>query len=722
MSPGRLDEIESRLALVERLKKKYGASVEEVLAFGARCRERARRQRVARGAGAAARGAPGAGGRGVPRAGEGALEAPARGGPRPRAPGAGRARRAGDGEDALRGALHAGRPRGRPRPLGLDRSRAWSAPSSCCRRTRARSCGRWRASPRAGSCRASCSRSSRSCAPTRPASRSSSTRSTRASAGAWPRWSGASCRPSPSKQQVLCVTHLPQIASFADQHLAVRKQVTRGRTADRGRRRCRRATASRRSRVCSGARRSRRPPVSTPARCSSRAFASESHLMEMKAKKRFFIQTFGCQMNVNDSEKVAGLLEARGYEAAEAAHDADFVFLNTCAVREKASVKFRQSLVRLGRMKKGRPELQIGVGGCVAQLEGPAVARAARRRWTSGGHAHPAPHPGAAGRRRRESGRVAIDLDRGADAFDVPDAVTAHANPVRAYVTAMEGCNLVCSFCVVPRTRGPEVNRPPDDIVAEVEAVVARGFPEVMLLGQTVNAYRSSGHDFADLLARVDAVAGLHRLRFTTSHPSHVTPRMARRLPRPEARVPLPAPAGAVGLGPRARSRCAAATRARSISRRSRCSGTACPDIALSTDVIVGYPGETEAEFEETLSLLEAVGFDGLFSFSYSPRPGTTALRARGRRARGREEAPPARAERTPAAVAAAPQRGAGGHPRRGPGRDARRQRPRLRPHAAFPHRAPRRARLACWARRCASRSPRRAPTRFKARLSQLTH
>jgi tRNA-2-methylthio-N6-dimethylallyladenosine synthase len=221
---------------------------------------------------------------------------------------------------------------------------------------------------------------------------------------------------------------------------------------------------------------------------------------------------------------------------------------------------------------------------------------------------------------------VAIDLDRRADAFDVPDSVTAHANPVRAYVTAMEGCNLVCSFCVVPRTRGPEVNRPPQDIVAEVEAVVARGFPEVMLLGQTVNAYRSNGHDFADLLARVDAVAGLRRLRFTTSHPSHVTPRMAdafRDLKRVCPYLHLPVQSGSDGVLASMRR---GYTRAQYLETIAMLRERA-PGIALSSDVIVGYPGETEAEFEETLSLLEAVGFDGLFSFSYSPRPGTTALR-----------------------------------------------------------------------------------------------
>jgi len=347
--------------------------------------------------------------------------------------------------------------------------------------------------------------------------------------------------------------------------------------------------------------------------------------MEMKAKKRFFIQTFGCQMNVNDSEKVAGLLEARGFEAAPDAHAADFVFLNTCAVREKASEKFRQSLARLAHMKKGRPELRIGVGGCVAQLEGPAVIDGAPQVDVVVG-THTLRRIPELLEQAALSGRVAIDLDRRADAFDVPDAVTAHANPVRAYVTAMEGCNLVCSFCVVPRTRGPEVNRPPDDIVAEVEAVVARGFSEVMLLGQTVNAYRSDGVDFADLLARVDSVDGLRRLRFTTSHPSHVTPRMAdafRDLRRVCPYLHLPVQSGSARvLGSMRRGYTREEYLATIAMLRDRV-----PGIALSSDVIVGYPGETEAEFEETLSLLEAVGFDGLFSFSYSPRPGTTAQR-----------------------------------------------------------------------------------------------
>jgi tRNA-2-methylthio-N6-dimethylallyladenosine synthase len=351
----------------------------------------------------------------------------------------------------------------------------------------------------------------------------------------------------------------------------------------------------------------------------------------MKAKsdptprRSFFIQTFGCQMNVNDSERVSGLLQSRGMQPAESADAADFVFLNTCAVREKATAKFRHALGRLRRLKADRPGLRVGVGGCVPQLEGESsLARAKHVDVLVGTHTlHRIPElieEAAA------SGRTAVDLDRKADAFAIPGEIAAHANAVRAYVTVMEGCNHVCSFCVVPRTRGAEVNRPPEDVVREVETAVARGFREVMLLGQTVNAYRHGATDFAGLLERVNDVPGLSRLRFTTSHPEHVDDRMAaalRDLPRVCPYLHLPFQSGS--------DRVLASMR-RGYTRQGYLDTVArlrdqVPDLAVSTDVIVGYPGETEAEFEESLSVLETVGFDSLFAFSYSPRPGTTALR-----------------------------------------------------------------------------------------------
>lgn len=343
-----------------------------------------------------------------------------------------------------------------------------------------------------------------------------------------------------------------------------------------------------------------------------------------KEKNRFFIKTFGCQMNVNDSEKVAGLLAAQGYRPAPDAARADFVFINTCAVREKAAGKLYHSLSRLQKLKAERPWLRIGVGGCVAQLEGRQILKKARHvDLLVGTHTlHRVPEL------LRDAGGPTplVDLDRAADAFAVPDAAVAHGSPVRAYVTVIEGCNHVCSFCVVPRTRGPEVNRPPADVVREVQGIVARGCPEVMLLGQTVNAYRFGDVDFAGLLARVNAVPGLRRLRFTTSHPEHVSSGLAdalRDLDRVCPYLHLPVQSGS--------DRVLASMR-RGYDRRRYLDTVALlrgrvPGLALTSDVIVGYPGETGEDFQDTVSLVGEVGFDGLFVFKYSPRPGTTASR-----------------------------------------------------------------------------------------------
>ncbi len=341
---------------------------------------------------------------------------------------------------------------------------------------------------------------------------------------------------------------------------------------------------------------------------------------------KFFIETFGCQMNVNDSEKVSGLLQAEGHEPASAAADADFVFINTCAVRERASEKLFHALGRLQKLKRRNPDLMIGAGGCVTQLTGPSsiLARAPYVDVIVGTR-NVARVPELL-RQARETSQPAMDLDRKGDSFAVPVSAVAHSSPVRAYVTVMEGCNHVCSFCVVPRTRGTEVCRDPGDIVAEVESLVGRGYREVMLLGQTVNAYRHGEVDFAGLLRRVDAVEGLTRLRFTTSHPEHVTDRLADALRDLEKVCPylhLPVQSGSDRILESMRR---GYTRGEYLDTigllRSRV-----PDLALSSDVIVGYPGETEADFQATADLVDTAGFEGLFVFTYSPRPGTTALR-----------------------------------------------------------------------------------------------
>ncbi len=342
-----------------------------------------------------------------------------------------------------------------------------------------------------------------------------------------------------------------------------------------------------------------------------------------KDKSRFFVKTFGCQMNVNDSERISGLLAAEGMEAAEDAASADFVFVNTCAVREKASSKLDHALHRLRHQQRKNPGLRIGVGGCVAQLEGRAILeRAPFVDVLVGTHnVHRVPEL----LREARPGHPAVDLDRRADAFSVPDETVAHTSRVRAYVTAVEGCNHVCSFCVVPRTRGPEVNRAPEKIAAEVLSLVERGYPEVMLLGQTVNAYRYGDVDFASLLERVAGIRGLKRLRFTTSHPEHVSERMADalRLPTVCPYLHLPVQSGSDRILSEMRRGYSRAEYLEKVALlRSRV-----PGLALTSDVIVGYPGESAADFEATASLVEEVGFDGVFVFAYSPRPGTTAVR-----------------------------------------------------------------------------------------------
>jgi tRNA-2-methylthio-N6-dimethylallyladenosine synthase len=342
-------------------------------------------------------------------------------------------------------------------------------------------------------------------------------------------------------------------------------------------------------------------------------------------KNRFHIETFGCQMNVNDSEKVAGLLLAEGHERAESAQDADFVFINTCAVREKAADKLYHAVGRLRRLKRERAQLRIGVGGCVAQLEGRDIlARAPDVDLLVGTH-NVARVPELL-RRVREASEPVVDLDRRADAFAIPDEAVAHSSPVRAFVSVMEGCNQVCSFCVVPKTRGTEVCRPVEAIVSEVRSLVSRGYPEIMLLGQTVNAYRHGSTDFAGLLEVVHGVPGLQRLRFTTSHPSHVDVRLARALrdlPNLCPYLHLPFQSGSDRiLADMRRGYTVAEYRALVGLLRDHV-----PGIALTSDVIVGYPGEGEADFEATIRLAQEVGFEGLFVFLYSPRPGTSALR-----------------------------------------------------------------------------------------------
>ena len=349
---------------------------------------------------------------------------------------------------------------------------------------------------------------------------------------------------------------------------------------------------------------------------------SEPHVTSGK----YFIETFGCQMNVNDSEKAEGLLAGSGLERAEGADRADVIFINTCAVRERAAEKLFHMVGRYKALKAQNPTLRIAVGGCVAQLQGKEILERAPAVDVLVGTHNLRDLPGLL-TQSRASGERAFALDRKADAFAIPAEVVAHSSKTRAYVTVVEGCNHVCSFCVVPKTRGTEVCRSPESILAEVRSLTERGYHEVMLLGQTVNSYRFGGVDFPDLLRLVhDEDERLWRLRFTTSHPEHVNEKFARcfaDLPRLAPYLHLPVQSGADTILADMRR----GYTSREYLGRLALLRSCRPDLTLTADVIVGYPGETEEDFAATCRLVGTAHYEGLFIFLYSPRPGTTAVR-----------------------------------------------------------------------------------------------
>ena len=344
--------------------------------------------------------------------------------------------------------------------------------------------------------------------------------------------------------------------------------------------------------------------------------------------RRVYIRTFGCQMNEYDSDKMADVLAAAdGFERCERPDDADVILFNTCSVREKAQEKVFADLGRVKHLKRARPELVIGVGGCVASQEGAGiVARAPYVDVVFGPQTlHRLPELIAA---RRRTGRPQVDVSfPEIEKFDrlPPPRVEGPT----AFVSIMEGCSKYCTFCVVPYTRGEEVSRPFDDVLTEVADLADQGVKEVTLLGQNVNAYRGrmaggDGADFALLLEYVAEVPGLERIRYTTSHPKEFTPRLIDAHGRIDTLAPhvhLPVQSGSDRVLA-AMKRGYTALEYRSIVRRLR---AVRPDVSISSDFIVGFPGETERDFEATMRLVEDIGFDGSFSFVYSRRPGTPA-------------------------------------------------------------------------------------------------
>lgn len=345
--------------------------------------------------------------------------------------------------------------------------------------------------------------------------------------------------------------------------------------------------------------------------------------------KKLFIQTFGCQMNQQDSLHIAQVLGRAGYAQTDRIDGADVILLNTCSVRDKAEQKVYSALGNWKEFKEYRDGVIIGVGGCVAQQEGENLLKRVPHLdlvfGTHNIHKLPEMIDQVENQRRRP---VETAFFRDPAYMEDPDG-RPQARGAKAYVTIMQGCNKVCSFCIVPHVRGREVSRPSAKILAEIETLVGQGVKEVMLLGQNVNSYGklSPGEmGFADLLARVDAVENLCRIRFTTSHPQDLSPELTEAfatLSHLCEHLHLPVQSGSDTVLARMRrgyNRAEYLERIHALKKR-------CPQIALSTDIIVGFPGETDEEFASTLELLEQLEYDEIYSFTYSPRPQTVSAK-----------------------------------------------------------------------------------------------
>jgi tRNA-2-methylthio-N6-dimethylallyladenosine synthase len=346
--------------------------------------------------------------------------------------------------------------------------------------------------------------------------------------------------------------------------------------------------------------------------------------------KKVYVKTFGCQMNEYDSDKMVDVLgAAEGLVKTDSPEDADVILFNTCSVREKAQEKVFSDLGRVRELKEAKPGLLIGVGGCVASQEGAAiVARAPYVDLVFGPQTlHRLPQMIEA---RRESGRAQVDISfPEIEKFD-------HLPPARvdgpsAFVSIMEGCSKYCSYCVVPYTRGDEVSRPLDDVLTEIAGLADQGVREVTLLGQNVNAYRgalthgsSEIADFATLIEYVAEIPGIERIRYTTSHPKEFTQRLIdvyAKVDKLVSHLHLPVQHGSDRIL-MAMKRGYTVLEYKSVIRRLRAIR---PDLSLSTDIIVGFPGETQSDFDKTMALVHEMSYDTSFSFIYSPRPGTPA-------------------------------------------------------------------------------------------------
>jgi tRNA-2-methylthio-N6-dimethylallyladenosine synthase len=348
--------------------------------------------------------------------------------------------------------------------------------------------------------------------------------------------------------------------------------------------------------------------------------------------KRYLVQTFGCQMNVHDSRRIEEVLADHGYEPTDEPTLADLIVLNTCSVREKAEQKLRSAVGGFRGLKQQRPDLVIAVAGCVAQQEGEKLLRRVPHLDVVIGPDN-IPELPALVEHVRDG---APPVSRTVFDMEAPQFLVARPRPraheVTSFVTVMKGCDERCTYCIVPYTRGPERYRPADEIVAEIARMVEGGVREVMLLGQTVNSWHSHGagegeSEFPSLLRRIAReVPGLLRLRYTSPHPRHLTEQLIEthaELPLLCRHVHLPVQSGSDRMLKRMLRRYTAAEYIRRVSELK----ARVPGLTLSSDLIVGFPGETEADFEATLALVREAGFVSLFGFKYSPRPYTPALK-----------------------------------------------------------------------------------------------
>jgi tRNA-2-methylthio-N6-dimethylallyladenosine synthase len=345
-------------------------------------------------------------------------------------------------------------------------------------------------------------------------------------------------------------------------------------------------------------------------------------------KKRIFIQTFGCQMNVHDSEKIVALMEKSGYESCDDVRKADLIIINTCSIREKAAQKVYSQLGRLKQLKEKNPHLILGVGGCLAQQWGfRLIERIPFLDLVFGTHnIHLLPELVAKIEKTRKPA-VRIEFQESVISLNIP--VPNNNGRVSVYITIMQGCNNFCSYCVVPYLRGREESRPFREIVDEARTLAYSGIKEITLLGQNVNSYgagNGNGHDFADLLQEIAKISGIERIRFTTSHPKDLSDKLIRCFSETGKlceHIHLPVQTGSDRIL-RVMNRCYTINDYFDKIDKLR---SVCPEISITSDIIVGFPGETDNDFQATVDMMKKIRFDNIFSFNYSEREGTEAAK-----------------------------------------------------------------------------------------------